>query len=143
MREFGGQFDVVGGQHHPVPGRGQRGELIGEPLLGAVVQPAGRLIEQQQRRRAGEHDRQREAHPLPLRQIPGMPVPGHVGGEFGEPGGTGSGGYAEVGVCVAALLGDRSGIEQITRILRYQADAADQFGGLEPGRIGTADGQLP
>ena len=68
------------------PSSARSRRIVDQPLLGGVVQAAGRLVEQQQRRPRGEHDRQRQGEPLPLGQVARVSVQGHPGGQPSEQG---------------------------------------------------------
>ncbi len=59
-----------GGRRAPVGG--EVAQDLHEPVLRGVVEAAGRLVEQQQRRPGREHDRQRQREPLPLGQVAGV-----------------------------------------------------------------------
>ena len=75
----GDELHVVGGHQHRVPVGGEVPEDAGERVLGQVVEPPGRLVEQQHRRAGVEHQRQRQREPLPLGQVPRVDVVGDAG----------------------------------------------------------------
>ena len=71
-----GELDVVGGdQHGPALG-GEAAQAAASAALGAVVEAAGRLVEQYDRRAAGQHQREGEREPLPLGEVARVLVAG-------------------------------------------------------------------
>ena len=96
--------------------------------LGRIVEPAGGLVEQEDRRRRGEDDREREREPLSLGQVPRVGVAVDAWGEQrrAAPGWCRA---CDVGVLVGrgALLVDGLGPEQVAGVLRDEADALQQL----------------
>jgi hypothetical protein len=64
----------VGGQHDRVALGASSRSTVDQAPLGGVVQPAGRLVQQHSRRPRGEHDREHQPEPLPLREVPRVGV---------------------------------------------------------------------
>ena len=64
-----GELDVVGREQDRAPVGGEVGDDPGELGLAGVVEAAGGLVEQHDRRAGGEHDRQREREPLALGEV--------------------------------------------------------------------------
>ena len=84
--------------------------------LGRVVQPAGRLVEQQHRRRGGEHDRQGQRQPLALGQVARVRVVGDAGRRAGRAASRRRARRAPaVAVGRGALVGDGLEVEQVGR----------------------------
>jgi hypothetical protein len=72
MRHGGHNFDIVGGHDHCPTFDGKTFEHGDESLLGAVIETAGRFIEQHECRFGTEHDGERKGEALTLGEIPGM-----------------------------------------------------------------------
>ncbi len=102
-------------------------EHADEPGLRRVVQPAGRLVEEQQRRPAGEHDGQREREPLSLGEIARMCGVRHAGQQLADQRPAGARLGTRVGVGGRALGGDGVRVQQVARLLRHEPDLADEL----------------
>ena len=107
----------------------------GQPGLGGVVEPAGRLVEQQHRRRADEHQRRA---PAPA----AGPRTGRAGGRrrgCRAPAGRGACGIPRAAVGGRALLGDGLEVEQVGGGLRHQPDEVAPARRRQRGRVRPAD----
>lgn len=127
MGEFGGQFHVVGGEDHRVALGDQVAQDVDQPGLGRVVQAAGRLVQQDQRRAGGQDDRQGEREALALGEVAGVGGVVDARQQAGDQSPAGARFGRRVGVGGGALGGHRVGREQVPGVLRHQADMADQF----------------
>ena len=137
--ELGGQLHVMGGQDDGVALGGQPAQHRDQTGLRRVVQAAGRLVEEQQRR-AGRSARRpgrgRAAGPRTGRG--GGCRPATPGQQLGDQGPAGAGRGARVLVGGRALGGDRVRVQQVARLLRDEADLADE---LARGRCGAGRGR--
>ena len=85
------------------PSRGEVAQDRHEATLCGVVETSCRLIQQEQWRAAGEHDRERKAEPLPLREITRMLLVEHLGRQIRQDRSRRAGLGAGVAVGVTAL----------------------------------------
>ncbi len=75
--DVGDELHVVGARPPPPAARPPaRRRIVAKRGLRGVVEAAGRLVEQQHRRRGAELDRQHQGEPLPLGQVTRVPVAG-------------------------------------------------------------------
>ncbi len=108
-------------------------------MLRRVIEAAGGLVEQHQRRLGGQHDGEGEREALPLGEVAGM-GPGvdarHEPVEHGPGGARG-----QVGVAVAgrALGGDGVVVEQQARVLGHEPGGAHDLAGRQRVRLPPAD----
>ena len=105
--------------------------------LGRVVEAAGRLVEEEQWRAGGQDDGQGEGEALALRQVAGVGGVRDPGQQFGDQGAAGARFRVRVAVRGRALGGHRVRVQQVARLLRYEAHAAYEFTGRRAG-AGTA-----
>ena len=118
----GDELDVVGRDDDGVPGRGELAEHAREVVLGVVVEPAGRLVEQDDIGRGRELDREHEREPLTFREIARMRVVGDAGEQRVEDRARSTGRRGRFGVGLRELGADRVEIEEVGRCLRHEAD---------------------
>ena len=129
----------MGGHHHRRTVLGQPGQGGGERALRGVVEAAGRFVEQHQGRGAREHDRQHQRQPLPLGEVPGVPVAGDPGHQPVEHLAAGAGPDPGAVIRGRTLLVHGLEVEQVVGVLRHQPDASTAGCGVQPGGVGTGD----
>ena len=114
-----------------------------EVVLGAVVEPARRLVEQHHRGRAGELDREHEREPLALREIARMGVVGDAGCEPVEQGARRA--RRRVRLCVrpGELFADRIKEQEVRRVVRHQPDQLTRPSRCERGGVLARDVDAP
>lgn len=67
--EVGCELDVVGRDEDGRAPVGDRTQCCHQAALGVVVEPAGRFVEEEDRRFGGQHDREHECEPLSLGEV--------------------------------------------------------------------------
>ena len=121
------------------PSAARARRTVDQTGLRRVVQAAGRLVEEQQRRAGGQDDRQGEGEALALGQVAGVGVVRDAGQQRVDQGPAGAGGRARVVVGGGALGGDGVRVQEVAGFLGDQADVAQQFAGAGAVRGRAAD----
>ena len=134
---FGDELDVVGRHDDAMTTGGQSAQVVRQPFLGAVVEAAGGLVEQHQRRLRRQHECQRDGEPLALGEVLRMGTRDDPGNERLEHRPSRSFWQSAVMITGAALEVHGLGAKQRARILRHQSDEPDglrrrQHRGLTP-----------
>ena len=121
---MGDELDVVRRDHDRMSVVRELFDDLGEPCLGGRVEPAGGLVEQQHPRRAGELQRDDECQTLTFGEVAGVRVGRDVDREPVEDRGARARRRPGIGVGLRAFRRDGREVEQISRRLRHEADAA-------------------
>ena len=99
---------------------GELAEQRGEPLLGLVVEAAGRFVEQHHPGRGRQLHREHQAEPLALGEVAGCWSSGEAGHDPLEQAAAGPRRRAGLAVGLVALLVDGGEVQQVGRRLRHE-----------------------
>ena len=133
------ELHVVGRHDDRVTVGREVAEDARELAFGAVVEAAGRFVEQDDARRRRELHREHQREPLPFGEIARMRAGVDARREPIERDARAAGLGARLGVGLRELFGDGVEVEQVGRRLRHEADERARLGGREVSGVAAAD----